>query len=543
MIHKAIIVSIVAAFGFLVSACGEPSPMPTPTPSTAAVPAPTTVVPAEEPVSGNFRLLISDEENAIGDFARLLVAFQGFEIERASGGWYPGEGLLVPQTPTVDLVQLQGAAAQAIWEGDVEETTYVKLRLIPADASGVRGELAPEGGVAENLDPAGDFDSDGILNSEDNCRFVANGAGGDNQSDADGDGIGDACSVFVELPSGRFEWEPRDAQGEHAGFTVGGVDPINFVYDFTVVRRGPPGNHEYLVQPEIGQTGPGQDFDEVKDQEKKGEGEEFTLQIEGEPQPGTSATLAVTDEAGSPVGGASVGLKAEGILGETDGEGHLSIEIPLGTLKLRLEAEKDGAEGELQVMFGEDGSAAMDTANEGLSLQIQDQIQAGTTVTLLIFDEQGNSIPDAEVSIKIERDAGLTDDDGVLDFEIPAYAEELSLVARLDDRRGELDLEFTVADDEAPEDGDGSGRDENEGESNLTVQLEGQPQAGTEVTVVVTRADGSPASGAEIQVNGEVVGTTDAEGALTITIPDDAEELEIRASGNGAEGELELTIQ
>jgi hypothetical protein len=55
-------------------------------------------------VGGNFRLLISDEENAIGDFARLLVRFAGFEIERASGGWFPGTGLIVPQTPTADLV-------------------------------------------------------------------------------------------------------------------------------------------------------------------------------------------------------------------------------------------------------------------------------------------------------------------------------------------------------------------------------------------------------------------------------------------------------
>ncbi len=72
---------------------------------------------------------------------------------------------------------------------------------------------------------------------------------------------------------GRFEWEPRDTQGEHAGFTVGGDEPINFVYDFSVVRRGPPGNHDYLVQPEIGQTGPGQAFVAAKDQDENGKGE------------------------------------------------------------------------------------------------------------------------------------------------------------------------------------------------------------------------------------------------------------------------------
>ena len=440
-IYKALIISIVAAFGILASACGEPTPAPSPTPTTAAAPIPTKAVPPQ-PVSGNFRLLISDEENAIGDFARLLVTFEGFEIERASGGWYPGEGLLSLQTPTVDLVLLQGDNAQAIWEGDVEETTYIKLRLIPADSSGVRGELAPEGGVPENLDPAGDFDGDGVLNGNDNCRFAANGADGDNQADTDGDGIGDACSVFVKLPSGRFEWEPRDIEGERTGFTVGGGEPINFIYDFTVVRRGRPGDHDYLVKPEIGQTGPGQDFEEVKDQEKKGEGGELTLQLDGEPQPGTSSTLAVTDEEGNPVAGATIHLKAEGVLGDTDAEGRLSVEIPAGTVKLRLEAETDDADGKLEVRFGEDGVAETDTDNDGLTLQIEGQIQAGTTVTLLISDEQGDPVPGVAVEIKIERDAGMTSGDGLLDVEIPAYAEELEIKASLSGIKGELELKF-----------------------------------------------------------------------------------------------------
>ena len=56
-------------------------------------------------------------------------------------------------------------------------------------------------------------------------------------------------------------------------------------------------------------------------------------------------------------------------------------------------------------------------------------------------------------------------------------------------------------------------------------------------------ADESSVFGAEVRVNGEVVGTADASGALTITIPQNTDELEINASVDGAEGELELTIQ
>ena len=141
MISKTIIVPLLGICALVVGACAEsPSPADTPT-AESATGTPSAELTADtsatEPAGGNFRLLISDEENAIGDFARLLVTFQGFEIERASGGWYPGNGLLTPQTPTVDLVQLQGPAAQSIWEGDVEEATYVKLRLVPDDATGV----------------------------------------------------------------------------------------------------------------------------------------------------------------------------------------------------------------------------------------------------------------------------------------------------------------------------------------------------------------------------------------------------------------------
>ena len=77
----------------------------------------------------------------------------------------------------------------------------------------------------------------------------------------------------------------------------------------------------------------------------------------------------------------------------------------------------------------------------------------------------------------------------------------------------------------------------------LTVQLDGQPLAGTEVAVVVTGPGGSPILGAEIQVNGEIAGSTDTEGLLTITIPQDDEELEITASVDGRKGELELMIE
>ena len=489
----------------------------------------------DEPSAANFRLLISDEENAIGDFARLLVTFKGFELEKASGGWYPGDGLLEPETPTVDLVELQGAAAEAIWEGNVEESTYVKLRLVPDDATGVRGELAPPGGVPSDLARDADFDGDDVLNAEDNCRFISN----QDQADTDGDGIGDACSVFVELPSGRFEWEPRYAEGEVAGIVAGDGHTVNFVYDLTVVRRGPPGDHDYLVQPEIGETGPNQPFDEVSSQDQKEyKGDELTLQLRGDSQPGGGTTVAVTDQAGSPVVGAHIRLKAEGIAGATNTQGQTDFSIPPGTRSLHLRTEADDAEGELAITFRDDGTVETETDDNGLSLRTVGDLEADPIATVLVTDEQGNPVAGAEVRFRLEQDVGLTDDKGLLAFEIPLYAEEISLEARLEDKRGELEAEFLYGE------GEGSAQIIGDEEaSELTIQVEGQPWAGSQVTVVVTEAGGNPVSGAEVHLNDEVVGTTDGDGKLTIIIPEGAEELQIKAEAHGVEGELELVVE
>jgi hypothetical protein len=52
--------------------------------------------------------------------------------------------------------------------------------------------------------PNSDHDGDGYLNRQDNCPLVPNGVLQDNQADADGDGIGDACDVVVSAGDGHL---------------------------------------------------------------------------------------------------------------------------------------------------------------------------------------------------------------------------------------------------------------------------------------------------------------------------------------------------
>ncbi|WP_267641623.1 DUF4382 domain-containing protein [Haloarchaeobius amylolyticus] len=88
--------------------------------------------------------------------------------------------------------------------------------------------------------------------------------------------------------------------------------------------------------------------------------------------------------------------------------------------------------------------------------------------------------------------------------------------------------------------GEGEDSDESESASELTAELQGQVKAGETVTLTVTNASG-PVEGANVTVNGEAVGETDADGTLAIEVPD-AEDLEVEVTSGDAETELERKI-
>ncbi len=78
-------------------------------------------------------------------------------------------------------------------------------------------------------------------------------------------------------------------------------------------------------------------------------------------------------------------------------------------------------------------------------------------------------------------------------------------------------------------------------ENALQLQLEGDPALGVEVSLIVTD-EGSPLEGAMVTVNGEEVGSTDADGRLPILLPDIPGEVKIGAEAGSRSGELELDL-
>lgn len=91
------------------------------------------IIPAEADPEGNFAFLISDAQNAIGDFQSLDLTVSSIRLHRKDGGWVE----FAPETNQVDLTLLQGDLAQQVWKGNVPEGQYSAAVLYIAGTSGV----------------------------------------------------------------------------------------------------------------------------------------------------------------------------------------------------------------------------------------------------------------------------------------------------------------------------------------------------------------------------------------------------------------------
>ena len=82
--------------------------------------------------------------------------------------------------------------------------------------------------------------------------------------------------------------------------------------------------------------------------------------------------------------------------------------------------------------------------------------------------------------------------------------------------------------------------DTDEGEGDISVRFDAPPEQGENATVRVTD-NGEPVEGATVTVNGEAVGTTDANGTLTFEVSQD-EELEVSVEDGDTEAEAEVEV-
>lgn len=80
------------------------------------------------------------------------------------------------------------------------------------------------------------------------------------------------------------------------------------------------------------------------------------------------------------------------------------------------------------------------------------------------------------------------------------------------------------------------------GETALNTSFVGEVQQGENVTVEVTK-HGEPVANASVMVNGEQVGTTDANGTITIHVPSDADRVVVKVQTDDASTTLRHTFQ
>jgi hypothetical protein len=160
--------------------------------------------PTVSPAQANFRLLVSDQPNVIGDFAHLNVTISSIGVQLAgdNSNWLE----FSPNIGTIDLTTLQGKNAEEIWSGNITPGQYDKVFIY---VSNVEGILAA------------------------------------------GTGNGTAN---VKLPSGKLQISTP--------FTVSGNGTTSLVFDITVIKAGDSG--QYILKPQVATSGVSQGFTEVK---------------------------------------------------------------------------------------------------------------------------------------------------------------------------------------------------------------------------------------------------------------------------------------
>ncbi|WP_415379195.1 DUF4382 domain-containing protein [Halosimplex sp. TS25] len=84
--------------------------------------------------------------------------------------------------------------------------------------------------------------------------------------------------------------------------------------------------------------------------------------------------------------------------------------------------------------------------------------------------------------------------------------------------------------------------DDNDDDRSISASFVGNVSAGENVTVLVTE-NGSAIENATVSVDDGAAGTTDADGEYVVSVPSDAEELEVEVESGDAEAELEAEFE
>jgi len=486
----------------------------------------------------NFRLLLSDQENAIGDFESLEVTITGIGMLRAGepGGW---EKIELEESVVRDLTRLQGLNAQEIWGGTIPEGQYTHLFIYIEDATGTlkSGETVNVVIPSGNLQISKPFvvGADGsVVNFVYDVTVISAGdryillpqidqSGPEQEFHEVGEGKltlrvvdpepptpvtpGDNITVLVTFQGDPMPGAQVRVNGVDIGNTSGEAGEEGRI-SFTV-----PYDKKLKVKAEITT-----ELGELEGQLKVEFGEELNIEvIEGEVTPGGNITIMVTFQ-GNLVEGAQVRVKDVGVF-LTDAEGRtLPFTVPYDD-ELKIKAQKDKLKGELEIGLEEKFEEAE------LNIEVvEGEVTPGGNITIMVTFQE-NPVEGALVKVK---DVGvfLTDAEGrTLPFTVP-YDDELKIKAQKDKLKGELEIDLEEKFEEA--------------ELNIEV-VEGEVTPGGNITIMVTFQE-NPVEGALVKVKDAGAFITDDAGRSSFTVPYD-DELEIKVKKGKLKGELEIDLE
>jgi len=326
----------------------------------------------------NFRLLLSDQENAIGDFESLEVTITSIGMSRGgeSGSW---EVITLAPGIVRDLTDLPGLNAQEVWSGNLLEGQYNKVFIYIDNVSG-----------------------------------MINGEPGE-----------------VKLPSGKLHISKPFA------ITADEL-VVNFVYDVTVIEAGESG--KYILLPQANQSGANQSYHEVgegeliiKVVEVDGEvapGKTITILVtlDGSPVP-DEALVEVNDDyfVGTTTNGEVTfivpyddELEIEAVWRELEGE-----------LEIDLEWESEEGELILQVVHA-----------DTLLVIDDDDVTSGQRVRVLVTLDGGSPAEDAQVTVEDVDVFTTGNNGVTTDYFIVPFDDELEIEAVWGELEGELEIDL-----------------------------------------------------------------------------------------------------
>lgn len=317
----------------VLAGCAGPISNTTDTPGTATPDNST----ATESNSGTVEFYLSDEENAINDFRHLNVTITKVGFHRTDGE-DDGDEMPIDSTETTTLSETA--------ETDTNTTVTTTTTTSPPSTSSENAEEA-DGNETEDDETTGWVEHD-VNQTADLTELKGANA---TKIDTLGAPNGSYDKVFVYVSDIEATLEngesvnvklPSEKLHINKGFTIGSGENVSFVFDISVHKAGNSG--KYILKPVVSESGTGDEVD-IKEKETKTE-TDLTAEFVGPVEPGTEATLKVTD-ANGPVGNATVEVNDETV-GQTDDSGTVTFTVPTDAEELEVAVTKGDAEAEVK---------------------------------------------------------------------------------------------------------------------------------------------------------------------------------------------------